>query len=90
MSSCAAISFDDGAGLDHARPADERGHAEAAFPLGVLLAAEHRRAAVGPGEGLGAVVGRVHHDGVVGDAEPVDGVEKLAHVVVMLLTIPSA
>jgi hypothetical protein len=52
--------------------------------LGVLLAAEHRGAAVGPGEGLGAVVGRIHHDGVVGDAELVELREQLADLAVVL------
>ena len=75
---------DDGARLDHARPADQRRHAVAALPVGVLLAAEHGGAAVGPGEGLGTVVGRVHHDGVVGDAELVELGEQLADLAVVL------
>ena len=75
---------DDRAGLDHAGPADHRRHAVAAFPVGVLLAAERRGAAVGPGERLGAVVGRVHDDRVVGDAELVELGQQLAdHAVVL-------
>src|SRR4029079_9600856 len=55
---------DDRAGLDDARPAYQSGHAERTFPVGRLLALERRRAAIGPGEDLGAVVGRVDYDGV--------------------------
>jgi len=70
--------------LDDARPADDRRNAVAAFPVRVLLAAEHGRAAVGPGEGLGAVVGRVHHDRVVLDAELLQLVQEFAdHPVVL-------
>ena len=38
----------DGAGLDHAGPADGTGHAITAFPVLVLLAAEGRGTAIGP------------------------------------------
>src|SRR5690348_8157045 len=48
-----------------ARPANERRNAVAAFPVGVLLAAEWRGASIRPGEGLGAIVGGVDDDGVV-------------------------
>ena len=67
-----------------AGPAHERRHAIAAFPVGVLLAAERRGAAVRPGECLGAVVGRVDDDGIVGDAEIVELFQKLADLAVML------
>ena len=60
------------------------GHAPTALPVGVLLTAERRRPAVGPAHLLRAVVGRVHHDRVVGDAEFVDLVEQLADVAVVL------
>ena len=66
-----------GARLDHAGPANGTGHSPAALEVGGLLAAERRRAAVWPAHHLGAVVGRVHHDGVVGDAELVELVEQL-------------
>ena len=60
------------------------GHAVAAFPLRVLLAAEHRGAAVGPAQGFGAVVGGIHDDGVVLDAQFLELVEQLAdHAVVL-------
>src|SRR6478609_7365273 len=49
------------AGLAH-----QRRHAIAAFPVGLLLAGEWRGAAVRPGERLGAVVGRVDDDSIVG------------------------
>ena len=71
-------------GLDHAGPADERRHAEAAFQVGGLLAPERRGAAIGPGEDFGPVVGGVDDDGVVGDAEIVELLEKLADVAVVL------
>ena len=73
-----------GARRHQARPADHRRHAVAALPVGVLLAAERRGAAVGPGERLGAVVGGVDHDRVVGDAEIVELLQKLADLAVML------
>ena len=73
-----------GAGLDHAGPAHDQRHAIAALPVGVLLAAERRRAAVGPAEHLGAVVGRPDHDRVVGDAQVVQLLQELADVAVVL------
>ena len=75
---------DHGAGLDDAGPADHRRHAVATFPVGVLLAAEHRGAAVGPGKGLGAVVGRVHDDGVLVEAELLQLRQHLPHVPIVL------
>ena len=73
-----------GARRHQAGPAHHRRHAIAAFPVGVLLAAERRGAAVGPGERLGAVVGGVDHDRVVGDAEVVELLQELADLPVML------
>ena len=60
------------AGFDHAGPADERRHAEGAFPVGGLLALERRSATIGPGEDFGAVIGGIDDDGVIGDAEVVE------------------
>jgi hypothetical protein len=68
--------------LGHA--ADGARHAPAAFEVGVLLAAERCRSAVGPAHHLGTVVGRVHDDGVVGDAQLVELVEQLADVPIVL------
>ena len=75
---------DDRARLDDAGPADDHRDAEAALPVGRLLAAERGRAAVRPGHHLGAVVGRVQDDRVVGDAELVELVEELPDVAVVL------
>jgi CBS domain-containing protein len=72
------------AGLPFAGPFDEAGHAEGAFPVRVLLAAEGRGAGVRPGVVVRAVVGGVLDDGVVGDAEFVDELEQLADVHVVL------
>ena len=84
MSVCEKISFETVPGLMTPGQRISAGHAPAALPVGVLLAAERRRAAVGPAHHLGAVVGRVHDDGVVGDAELVELVEQLADVAVVL------
>ena len=67
---------EDRARLDDAGPPDDAGDAVPALPVRVLLAAERRRAAVGPAHALGAVVGRVHDDGVVRDPEVVELLEK--------------
>ena len=66
------------------RPADHGGHAESAFPVGVLLAAERRGRRVRPGELVRTVVGRVDDDGVVGDAKIVERLQQLADVAVVL------
>src|SRR5205085_8919799 len=65
-------------------PPHERRHAITALPIGVLLAAERRRTAVGPSERLGAVIGRVDHDRIVGDAEVVELFQQLPDMAVML------
>ncbi len=77
------MPFRDRAGLDLAGPPYEARHAPAAFPVGVLLAVERRVGAVRPGVVLGTVVGRVHDDRVVGDAELVELVEHLADLLVV-------
>jgi hypothetical protein len=64
-------------------PAHQRRHAITTLPIGILLAAERRGAAVGPGECLGAVVRRVDHDRVVGDAEVVELAQKLTDLAVV-------
>ena len=75
---------DDGTRLDDARPPDRGRYAVAALPLRILLSAEHRRTAVGPGERFRAVVGRIHDDGVVLDAQLLELREQLAHHPVVL------
>src|SRR6185295_19464395 len=57
------------AGFDDARPADGAGHAVAALPVGVLLAAKGRGTAIGPTGYLGTVVGGIHDDGVFIETE---------------------
>src|SRR6185436_16736541 len=66
------------AGLDLVRPAHETRHAPAAFPTRVLLTAERSVSSVGPGVVLWTVVGGIHDDGVVGDAQVVELLEQLA------------
>ena len=78
------MSLSTGAGLDHSGPADSSRNAEPTFPVGVLLAAEGRRAAVGPGEHFRAVVGGIHDDGILIEAEFLEFVEHLADVAVVL------
>jgi hypothetical protein len=46
----------------------------------VSFSPERGRTAVGPGQDLGAVVGRVHDDRVLGDPQLVEEVEQLAVV----------
>src|SRR6185295_15515461 len=66
------------------RPADDERHANAALPRGEVLAAPRSRpAVVGPDE-LRSVVAGEDHDGVVADAEAIDGVEHLPDVDVHL------
>jgi hypothetical protein len=66
---------DDPTRLDNARPPHHARHAPAAFPVGVLLAAERARPAVRPARLLGAVVGREDDHRVVGQAQFVQLVE---------------
>ena len=61
----------------------ERRNAPAAFPVGVFHHAERRVGAVRPGVVLGAVVGGIHDDGVVGDAEFIELVEQFADLLVV-------
>ena len=74
----------DRARLDDARPAHEHGHPERAFPVGVLLRAERRHRAVGPGVHVRPVVARVDDDRVVRDAHVVQRLEDRADRVVVL------
>src|SRR5262245_33428505 len=72
------------AGLDQARPPHESGNAITAFPVGVLLAAERRSAAIRPCEGLSTIVGRVNDDSALRDPEIVEFLEQLTDLAVML------
>ncbi len=72
----------DGSRLDLAGPSHDAGNSVGAFPVGVLLAAEGGGGGIGPGVEVGAVVGGVHHDRVVGDALVVEPVEQASDAVV--------
>ena len=74
----------DRTGLDLAWPTDQRGHAKTAFPIGILLAAKWRGGRIGPGVGVGPIVGAVHHQRVVRHAEIIDLLQDGAHVAVVI------
>jgi hypothetical protein len=69
---------------EFAGPTDEGRHAIGAFPVRILFAAERRGACIRPRIVMRSIVGRVEHDGVVGDAEIVDLLEQQPDVNVML------
>ena len=75
--------IDHRAGFDDAGPTDDGGDAVSTFPLGIFFAAEHRGAAVWPGEGFGAVIGGVHDDGIFVEAELLEFGEDLADMAVV-------
>ena len=85
-----------GAGFDVPGPAHHGGNPVGPFPIGVLLTAEGGHAGIRPAVHVGAVVGAVHHDGVIGDAQLIEQVEHLAdalividhHVVILRLPAP--
>ena len=81
---CWTISFETRARGDPARPADHLGDPERALPVGVLLAAERRHAAVGPGVHVRPVVGAVDDDRVLGEAELVELVQQRADDLVVV------
>ena len=66
------------------RPAHQQRYAEGAFPVGVLLAAEGRLGAIGPGIHMRPVVGGIHDEGVFGEAELVEMIEQLTDVLVVV------
>ena len=70
--------------LDVTRPAHNGRHAERAFPVGVLLAAERRNGGVGPSEEVRPVVRGEDHDCVIRNAQVIQGLQKLADVLVHL------
>src|ERR1022692_2010223 len=70
---------DGGIWLDHAGPASQARHAEATLPGGALLSTEGRGTAVRPRKLLGAVVHGKNNDGVVGDAQVIELLQKLAY-----------
>ena len=72
------------AGFDVARPFHHRGHPVGAFPVGVLLAAEGGHAGIRPGVHVRTVVGGVHDERVVRDAQIVQRLENRADVLVVV------
>src|SRR5450755_1260333 len=74
----------DGSCRNLARPAREHRHAERAFPVRILLAAKRRHAAIGPRVAMRSVVGRVHDERVLGDAQLIEIIEYVAHILVMV------
>jgi hypothetical protein len=76
-------TIEDRTSLDISRPAQERRHAPAAFPVDVFLRAERRVRAIRPGVVLGTVVCGIHDDGVVGDTQLVELGEQLADPLVV-------
>jgi hypothetical protein len=77
-------AVDYSSGLDDAGPADEAWHAVAAFPIRVLLATERRSAAVGPAEGLDAVIGGEDDDSVIRDPQVFQFLEHHADLIIEL------
>ena len=80
----AADAGDVGASGDVAGPAHQGRHPVSPLPIGVLFAAEGSHAGIGPAVHVGAVVGAVHHDRVVGDAELIEQVEHLTDAFVVI------
>jgi hypothetical protein len=74
----------DDAGRDLPGPADDERDAESALPVRVLLRPERCHASVRPRVHVHAVVGRVHDDRVLGEAQLVDGVEHPADELVVV------
>ena len=70
--------------LDHARPADQAGHAEGALPVGVLLGPEPVIAPSGQVFMCGPLSLRVDDDRVVRDAHVVERLEERADGIVVL------
>ena len=69
--------------LDPAGPADHRWNAKTALPVRILLASEWRNRSIRPGVVVRTVIGRVHDNSVIGDAQIIEMVEQFAnhHVV---------
>ena len=61
--------------LNPARPSDHRWNAKTALPIRILLASERRNRGIRPGVVVRTVIGRVHDDGVIGNAQLIEMVE---------------
>ena len=69
--------------FDFAGPAHETRNAPRAFPVCVLLAAERCVGAIGPSVVLGAVVGGIHDDCVISNAQLIDLVQHFSDLLVV-------
>jgi hypothetical protein len=73
-----------GGGLHDARPADERGHAPAAIPAGILLTPKGRGAGIREQANHRTIVGQVQNDCALGQTQAVHLVQQLPDESVML------
>ena len=78
------IPFSTAPGRDAGRPAHHRRDAVGALPVRVLLVAVRGHPGVGPGVHVRTVVGGVHDDRVLGDAELVEQIEQITDQVVVV------
>ena len=83
MSWWQTIPFRVESSLDLAGPAHETRNAPRAFPVCVLLAAEWCVGAIGPSVVLRPVVGGIHDDGVIGNAQLIDLIQHLSDLLVV-------
>src|SRR6202012_2878124 len=74
----------DATGFDFVGPTDDQGNAESAFPVGVLFASERCHPAIGPAVSMRTVIGGIHHERVVRNAEFIEVVEHLANVLIVV------
>ena len=69
--------------LDDTGPADSSWNSKSTFPVRVLLSAERCRAAVGPGEHFGTVVGGIHDNRILIESKLREFVEQLTDMPVV-------
>ena len=74
----------DDTGRDLLGPSNHQRHAEGAFPVGVLFAAKRRHPGVRPRVHVRTVIGRVHDERVVRNAQLIQQVQHLADVLVVV------
>ena len=72
------------AGGDVTRPTHQGRYPKGPFPIGVFLTAEGGGAGIGPAVDMGAVVGAVHDDRVVADAQLINEIEQFADALVVI------
>src|SRR6185437_16144893 len=73
----------DAAGFDYAGPPNKDWDAPAALPIGIFLAAERSNPRVRPAIVMRPIVGRVNHDGIIGDTELIQFPEHPADIFVV-------